>query len=67
MVRVHLTFGDTMKYLVSKILIALGLISFFNGTSAHFEANAAEGSSSSVAGGRSDTMGGRTGGCGKCI
>ena len=54
-----------MKYLLTRFLVALGLVSFFKGTTNHFEAHASEGSSSSSPA-ACETMGGRTGGCGKC-
>jgi len=56
--------GGVMKNLLTRILIGLGLVSFFTGTATHFEAHAKESSSSSSAE-RSGNMGGRSEGCGK--
>lgn len=53
-----------MKILLTKILIALGLISFFNGTTNHFKVHASESGEKSSAG-ACDTVGGKTEGCGK--
>ncbi len=53
-----------MKFLLSRLLVTLGLFSFFGGTANHFKAYAKESSSSSSAQG-TDTMGGKTDGCGK--
>jgi hypothetical protein len=54
-----------MKLFLTKILMVLGIVSFFKGTFGEFKTYASESSSSSTAD-RSETMGGRTGGCGKC-
>lgn len=52
-----------MKNLIIKMLVALGFLSLFKGTTDSFEVYAAEGSEKSAA--RSEHIGGRSGGCGK--
>lgn len=54
-----------MKILFIRFLVSFGLITFFQGTSQHFEAQAKENGSSVAPAGCGDTMGGRSGGCGK--
>lgn len=52
-------------FLITKFLIAFGIISVFQGASKHFEAHAKE-SSSTAGGSRCDTVGGgRSIGCGR--
>lgn len=54
-----------MKFLLTRVFVTLGFLSFFGGAANHFKAHAKESSAASSAQ-ASDTMGGRTGGCGKC-